>query len=105
MSVTVAACAVALLLQCALLLVSLFATLNTVLALVLLFVVELVPGLVLVIVLRQPRQLDGWRDLVWCFFLRRIAGSSSTDSSDSGQIEMRLPSSGSSGSARFSGTV
>lgn len=74
-AVVTAACSIGLVLQCVLLLYSTFAeshasNTRTVVALVLLLIIELLPGGAMVITMRQPRATaDSWiyRDWLWCF--------------------------------------
>lgn len=47
-------------------------------AFVALLIVEVAPGFALLFVLRQPRNLEGFKDLIWCCYLREIESQVST---------------------------
>lgn len=67
-------------------------------AFVALLFVEVTPGFALLFVLRQPRNLEGFKDLMWCCYLREIENQVSTPKTGS------KDSSGSNRGAAISGT-
>lgn len=95
-SVIGATCAVGLLVECGVLLYTTFASqtnLNTAAALVVLILAEVIPGLALVVILKQPTTQHGWREYCWCLFSPE---ASSTTSASNSQYTRSAPSSGTS---------
>ena len=111
-SLTSAVCAIALVLQCAVLLYGTWSEgVNTVAALVVLITVEVLPGSLLVrsidtqlpanhvlvclfafkaylvsqvYSMRQPRLVSGWKDALWCFFYNPNKSASGSGSGNPG---------------------
>lgn len=78
------ACTIGLLLQCALLLYSTFKSSDSptpiVLAIVLVLIVELLPGGILLATIRQPRAHGvetWWQDFIWCAYMKSRGRTSS----------------------------